>query len=54
MKLRPVTKLEGKKWQKKIDNDFMSTNYDVTVIFPICGQFGAIQKLDSRCMVCNF
>ena len=31
----------------------MSTNFDVIVIFPVYGQFGAIQKPDSRCMVCK-
>ena len=29
----------------------MLVNCDVTVIFPIYGQFGAIQKLDSRCIL---
>ena len=31
----------------------MSENCDVIVIFPIYGQFGAIQKLDSVCIVCK-
>ena len=31
----------------------MSGNYDVIVIFPIFGQFGAIWKLDSGCIVCK-
>ena len=31
----------------------MSTYYDVTVIFPIYGQFGAIRKLDSGQLVCK-
>ena len=31
----------------------MSENCDVIVIFPIYGQFGAIRKLDSRCIVCK-
>ena len=26
---------------------------DVIVIFPIYGHFRAIQKLDSRCMICK-
>ena len=31
----------------------MSTNYDVTVIFPIYGQFGAIRKPDFGLIVCK-
>ena len=31
----------------------MSTNFDVIVIFLIFGQFGAIRKTDSRCIVCK-
>ena len=31
----------------------MSTNCDVTVIFPIYGQFEAMQKPDSEWMICN-
>ena len=31
----------------------MSENYDVIVIFPIFGQFGAIRKLDSERIVCK-
>ena len=48
MKLGPVTKL-GKRNKKtsKNDDDFMSANCDVIVIFPIYGQFGAIRKPDS-------
>ena len=44
MKLGPVTKLgrETKQCQKKIGNDFMLANYDVSLIFMIYGQFGAI------------
>ena len=44
MKPGPVTKLgkRNKKPSKKIDNDFMSANCDVIVIFPIYFQFGAI------------
>ena len=48
MKHGPVTKLD--KWNtrhlKKIDNRFMSANYDVIVIFPMSGQFGAMSKSD--------
>ena len=48
MKLRPLTKItrENKK-HKKIDDDVMSANCDMIIIFPICGQFGAIRKPDS-------
>ena len=31
----------------------MSANCDVIIIFPIYDQFGAIQKPDSRRMVCK-
>ena len=31
----------------------MSGNCNVTAVFPIFGQFGAIQKLDSGCIVCK-
>ena len=31
----------------------MSENWDVIVIFPIYGQFGAIRKLDSWRIVCK-
>ena len=29
----------------------MSENCDINVIFPIYGQFGAIRKLDSSCII---
>ena len=47
MKRRAVTKLgkRSKKTSKNVD-DVMSVNCDVIVIYPIDGQFGAIQKLD--------
>ena len=32
---------------KKIDDDVISINYDVILIFPIYGQFGVIWKPDS-------
>ena len=54
MKLGPVTKFD--KWNKsasKNDDDTMSANCDVIVIFQIYGQFGVIQKPDSRCIVCK-
>ena len=43
MKLGPVTKLDkrNKTTSKTFDNDIMSTNCDITVIFSIYGQFGA-------------
>ena len=46
MKPGPVTKLERRKKTifKKSDDDLMSANCDVIVIFPIYGQFGAIWK----------
>ena len=55
MKLGPVTKPKNrnKTMSKKFDVDFMSTNCDVIVIFPIFGQFGAIQKLDSGRISCK-
>ena len=55
MKLGPVTKLgkKNKTKSKKIDNDVMPLNCDVIDIFPIYGQFGAIQKPDSGRIVCK-
>ena len=55
MKLRAVTKFDKKNTAtlKEFDNDVMTTNCDVIVIFSIYGQFGAIQRLDSERMVCN-
>ena len=49
MKLEPVTKLDkrNKIISKKFDDDVMSANYDVIVIFQIFGQLGMIQKPDS-------
>ena len=49
MKLGPVTKLDKRKKNvKKIDDEVMSKNCDIIVIFLIYGQFGAISKPDSR------
>ena len=31
----------------------MSANFDIIIIFLIYGQFRAIRKLDSRCIVCK-
>ena len=44
MKLGPVTKLDkkNKATSKKFDVDVMSENCDVTVIFRISDQFGAV------------
>ena len=55
MKLGPETKLVkgNKTTSKKIHNDVMSANCDVTVIFPIYDQFGAIQKPYSARIVCK-
>ena len=52
MKLGPLTKLDkrNKRMSKKIDDDVMSANCDVIIVFPIYGQFGAIRKPDSGCM----
>ena len=49
MKLEPVTKLDtrNKIASKNFDDDVMSANCDVIVIFPIYDQFGAIRKPDS-------
>ena len=49
IKLGPVTKLDkrNKTTSKKYDEDVMSANLDVIVIFPIYGQLGAIRNPDS-------
>ena len=36
---------------KKFDDDIKSANRDVIVTFPFYGQFGAIWKPDSGCIV---
>ena len=52
MKLGPVTKFDIRnKTLSKTYDDVMSKNYDVIIIFPIYGQFGAIRKLASRQIV---
>ena len=55
MKHGPVTKLEKreKATSKKFDAGVMSTDCNVIVIFPLYGQFGAIQRPDSACIVCK-
>ena len=55
MKLGPVTKLDKRNTttSEKSDNDIMSENCGIIVIFPIYGQFGAIWNPYSGCMVCK-
>ena len=55
MKLGPVTKLDksNKTASQKFDVNVMSENCDVIVIFPIFGQFGAVQRPDSGHRVCK-
>ena len=55
MKLGSVTKLgkRNKAASKKFDVDVMSENCDVTVIFRIFGQFGAVRRPDSGQTVCK-
>ena len=53
MKLGPVTKLDKKNTatSKISDDDVMSANCDVIIIFSIYGQFVATQKPDSGHMI---
>ena len=53
MKLGPVSKRDKKSntMSKDVGDDVISKNYDVTVIFLLYGQSGAIQKLDSERIV---
>ena len=55
MKLGPVTKLDAlnKICLKNFDDEIMLGNCDVTIVFPIHGLFGAIQKPDSGDTVCK-
>ena len=55
MKLGPVFKIDkrNKTTLKKFNDDVMSENYDVIVIFPIYNQFGATRKTDSGRIVCK-
>ena len=55
MKLGPVPKLDKRNtaMSKKAEDDVISANCDVIVIFPIYGQFGAIRKSDSGRMACK-
>ena len=38
---------------KKFEDEVMSANYGIIIIFPIYDQFGAIRKPDSGCTVHN-
>ena len=51
----PVTKLWQEKQTnvKKTNDDAMLANWDVIVIFPVYGQFGAILKPDSGRIICK-
>ena len=55
MNLRPVTKLDkkNKATSKKFDDDVLSSNCGVIVIFSIYSQFGALRKSDSGRIVCK-
>ena len=55
MKLGQVTKFNKSNTvtSRKTDDNVMSGNCDVTVIFPFHGQFRAIRKMNSGCMVCE-
>ena len=55
MKLGPEAKLDkrNKTMSNKFDVDVMSEYCDVIVIFQIFGQFGAVQRPDSRRGVCK-
>ena len=55
MKLEPVTKFDkrNKTTSKNSDDDIMSGNCNVIVIFRILGQFGAVQRPDSGHRVCK-
>ena len=39
--------------RQKIDDDVISTNSDVIVIFSFYGHFAVIRKLDSKGMICK-
>ena len=53
IKLGPVTKLDKQNDVKKADDDFMSADSDVIVVFPIYSRFEAIQKPDFIHIVSN-
>ena len=50
MKFRPAIKIDKRntKTLRNFDHGIMSANCDVVAIFPINGQFGETQKLDSK------
>ena len=56
MKLGPVTKIDkrNKTTSKTFDDDVMTGNFEVIVIFPIYGQFEAIWKADSESIAQKF
>ena len=51
--MKAATKLDKRNTArlKKLNDDVMSRDCDVIVIFPSYGQFVAIQKPDSECIV---
>ena len=55
MKPGPITKLDKqrKTTTKHFRDDVILGNCNVILIFLIYGQFGAIQKPDSECIVCK-
>ena len=55
MKLRPITKIDkgNTATSKKLGDDVISANCDITDITLVNDQFGAIRKPDSGCMVCK-
>ena len=55
MKLGPVTKIDkrNKATSKNVDNNLMSANCEIIVIFFISGQFEAIRKPDSGRINCR-
>ena len=55
MKFGPVTKLykRNKTTSKNSDDDIMSENGDIILLFSIYGQFGALQNPNSGRRVCK-
>ena len=53
MKLNQKFDKKNKKVSKRFDDNAMSASCGVIVIFPICGQLGAIWKPNSGCIVCK-
>ena len=55
MKLVSITKIDkkNKTTSKKFDDDVISESCDIIPVFPIYGQFGAIQKPDSGSIICK-